>query len=299
MEQLRELAGLIARHAPEDGICESPVPRLALIRSSTSTLPQHGVYEPALCIVAQGSKRVMVGDRVYIYDPATFLIVSVDLPVMGHVLEASEEEPYLCLRLNLDLQVLSELMLSHGGECPGVPGTTPGLALSRMTPGLLDSAVRLLRLLDTPTDIPALVPLAEREILYRLLTGEQGGMVRHIATAESRLSQISRAIAWIKDHYASPFNVERVAAEAGMSASSFHHHFKAITSMSPLQYRTHMRLQEARRLMVAEALDAASAGFRVGYESPSQFSRDYKRVFGAPPLRHAVELRTSPEYVMA
>lgn len=296
MEQLRELAALIDRHAPTDGLHRTPLPRLAIVKSSAATLPQHNVYEPAVCIIAQGSKRLMVGDQVYVYDPASFLVVSVELPVMGCVIEATPEEPYLCLLLNLDLPVLSELLLSHGGEAAPAGAAPPGIALSRTTPELLDSAVRLLRLLDTPQDIGALAPLAEREILYRLLTGQQGRMMRHVVTAESRLSQISRAIAWIKRNFTGAFSVEQVAAEVGMSPSSFHQHFKAVTSMSPLQYRTQMRLQEARRLMVAEGADAALAGFRVGYESPSQFSRDYKRVFGAPPLRHAAQMRTAPEY---
>lgn len=297
MEQLRELADLIGRHAPEEGLNQTALPRLALAKSYTSTLPQQGLFEPALCIVAQGRKRTMLSDREYIYDPATFLVVSVDLPVAGCVIEASAEEPYLSLRLSLDLPVLTELMLEHAGGHPA-PSAAPGLALSRMTPGLLDSAVRLMRLLDTPADMTALAPLAEREILYRLLTGEQGRMMRHIACAESRLSQVSRAIAWIKRNFTGPFSVEQVAAEAGMSPSSFHQHFKAVTTMSPLQYRTQLRLQEARRLMVAEALDAATAGFRVGYESPSQFSRDYGRTFGAPPARDAGRLRATPEVAM-
>ena len=297
MEQLRELADLIRRHTPQEGVHASPLPRLALVRSSTSTLPQPSLYEPALCIVAQGRKRAMLGDRAYIYDPATFLVVSVDLPAIGCVVEASAEEPYLSLRLDLNLPVLSELLLEQGGGAPAT-GAAPGLALSRMTPELLDSAVRLLRLLDKPADAPALAPLAEREILYRLLTGEQRAMVRHIACAESRLSQVSRAIAWIKRNFAASFSVERVAAEAGMSPSSFHQHFKAVTTMSPLQYRNQLRLQEARRLMVAEALDAATAGFRVGYESPSQFSRDYSRTFGAPPATDAGRLRASSELAL-
>lgn len=297
MELIRELADLIRRHTPADGIHDTPLKRLALVRSSTSTLPQAAVYEPALCIVAQGRKRAMLGDREYVYDAATFLVVSVDLPVIGCIVEASAGEPYLCLRLNLDLPTLTELVLEHGDGAAS-PGAAPGLALSRMTPELLDSALRLLRLLDKPADARALAPLAEREILYRLLTGEQGRMIRHIACAESRLSQVSRAINWIKRNFAGAFTVEQVAAEAGMSPSSFHQHFKAVTTMSPLQYRTQLRLQEARRLMVAEAMDAATAGFRVGYESPSQFSRDYSRIFGAPPSRDAARLRASSEFAM-
>jgi len=298
MEQLKELAALIGRHTAIEGVAETPLPRLTLVRSCTETLPQPTVYEPALCIVAGGRKRALVGDQTYVYDPATFLVVSVDLPAIGCVVEASVEEPYLGMRLDLDLSVLTELMLEHGGRTVA-PGGAPGLGLSRMTPELLDAAVRLLRLLDTPADMAALAPLAEREILYRLLVGEQGHMMRHIACAESRLSQISRAIAWIKQNFTRPFTVEQLAAEAAMSPSSFHQHFKTVTTMSPLQYRTQLRLQEARRLMMAEAMDAATAGFRVGYESPSQFSRDYSRIFGAPPARDIGRLRASPELMVA
>lgn len=297
MEQIRELAGLVGRHAPQDGMHATAVQRLSLIRYSTATQPHHSVYDPALCIVAQGRKRALLGETAYVYDPATFLIVSVDLPVVGCVIEASPEEPYLCLKLDLNLPVLSELLLEHGAAPPPA-AAAPGLVLSRMNPALVDSVVRLMRLLDTPADLPALAPLAEREILYRLLTGEQGHVLRQIACAESRLSQVSRAIAWIKTNFRLPFTIEAVAAEAGMSASSLYEHFRAVTTMSPLQYQKRLRLQEARRLMLAEALDAATAGFRVGYESPSQFSREYRRLFGAPPASDITRLRAQPEMAM-
>ena len=296
MEQIKELADIVERHAPGDGMHPSPLKRLTLIRSSTSTLPHPGVYEPALVIVAQGTKRALLGEHSYVYDPASFLIVSVDLPVVACVIEASPEQPYLCLKLDLNLPVLSELLLEHGGgqATPYAPSFSPGLALSRTTPEFLDSTVRLARLLDKPGDQAALAPLAEREILYRLLTGEQGHLVRSLACAESRLSQISRAIAWIKVNVHSRFTIEAVAAEAGMSPSSLYEHFRAVTTMSPLQYQKSLRLQEARRLMLSEALDAATAGFRVGYESPSQFSREYRRLFGAPPASDIAQLRASP-----
>jgi AraC-like DNA-binding protein len=297
MEQIRELADLVGRHAPQDGMHKSPLPRLTLIRSSTSTHPQPAVYDPALVIVAQGRKRVLLGEQSFAYDPASFLLVSVDLPVVGCIIEANPEEPYLCLKLDLNRPVLTELLLEHGGSVPP-PGPAAGMAVSRTTPALLDSVVRLLRLLDTPADMAALAPLAEREILYRLLTGEQGHLVRHIACAESRLSQVGRAIAWIKANYRGRFSIDAVAAEAGMSSSSLHEHFRAVTTMSPLQYQKQLRLQEARRLMLAEALDAATAGFRVGYESPSQFSREYRRLFGAPPASDIAELRASPALAM-
>jgi AraC-like DNA-binding protein len=296
MEQIKELAKLVERHAPSDGLHSTLLPRLTLIRYSAATQPHHGLCNPALAVVAQGRKRALLGNQSYVYDPASFLVVSVDLPMVGCVLEASPEEPYLSLKLDLNLPVLSEILLEHGAA--PAPATGPGLTLSKMTPGLLDSVVRLLRLLDTPGDLPALAPLAEREILYRLLTGEQGHAVRQIACAESRVSQVSRAIAWIKNNYRDRFSIDALAAEAGMSASSLHEHFRAATTMSPLQYQKQLRLQEARQLMLAEALDAATAGFRVGYESPSQFSREYRRLFGAPPASDITRLRTLPEMAM-
>ena len=297
MSQIEELSGIIARHQAEDGFQPTALPRLSLIRSSRPTEAVPGVYKPSLCMIAQGSKRVDLGGRSYVYDAAKYLAVSVDLPIAGSILEADPERPYLSVVLDIDLPMLSDVMLEHPDE-PGAPPAGPALGVSEVEPGLLDAMLRLVRLLDAPKDAPALAPLAEREILYRLLSGGQAPMIRRIAAAGSRLSQISRAIAWIKDHYAGPLSVARLAAEVGMSPSSFHSHFKAATAMSPLQYRTRMRLQEARRLMVAEALDAASAGFHVGYESPSQFSRDYSRLFGAPPLRDALRLRSSPDFDM-
>jgi AraC-like DNA-binding protein len=220
--------------------------------------------------------------------------------VLGSVLEASEERPYLCFRLDLDLVALGELALSHGDAGPvREDGTLAGLALSEADPGLIDAATRLVRLLEEPDHVGVLAPLVEREILYRLLTSPQGAMVRHIATSESRLSQIGRAIGWIKDNFSAPFSVERLAEVAGMSASSFHEHFRQVTAMTPLQYRDQLRLHEARRLMVVEALDAANAGFRVGYESPSQFSRVYVRAFGFPPARDAIRLRAGAVSAMA
>ena len=297
MLQIDEIAGLIDRHVMADGMHASALPRVSLVRSCRPTEAVPTVYKPSLCLIAQGRKQVDLGGRSYVYDPAKYLAVSVDLPLTGSILEASPERPYLCVVLDIDLAALSDLMLDHPAE-PGPEPAGPALGVSQVEPGLLDAMLRLVRLLDTPKDAPALAPLAEREILYRLLSGGQAPMIRRIAAAESRLKQVSRAIVWIRENFARPFSVERLAAEVGMSPSSFHSHFKAATTMSPLQYRTRLRLQEARRMMVVEALDAASAGFAVGYESPSQFSRDYSRLFGAPPLKDAVRLRGSPDYAL-
>jgi AraC-like DNA-binding protein len=294
----RELARLIEQFAGEDGVLATAIPRLFLIRSSRPTDEIHAVHEPAVCLVAQGRKQVMVGQSLYVYDPAKYLVVSVDVPLVGQILEASADAPYLCLRLDLDPAAIGALMLeakvTADSEQPG-----PALSLSSVTFELLDSAIRLVRLLAVPRDIPILAPLAEREILYRLLSGDQTSKLRQIAFAESKLQQVNRAIGWIKRNFREPFSIDALASEARMSPSTLHEHFKAVTSMSPLQYQKQLRLQEARRLILSQSIDAAMAGHSVGYESPSQFSREYKRTFGAPPARDVARLRASPAWLQA
>lgn len=293
MSRLDILADIIARHAPHDGISSCALPGVKLARSATPTMPMPVIYEPTVCFVAQGRKRATVGKTVYTYDPAQFLIASVGLPVMGAVIEASEAQPYLSMQLDLDMSALGELAIRHPpSPHEAIPFPT-GLTLNETTPSLLDATIRLLALLDTPGDIEALAPLTIREILYRLLTGPGGGIIRHMAHADSRLNHIARAIFWIRNHFREACRIEQAADIAGMSRSTFHLHFKAITGMSPIGFRTQLRLQEARRLMVSDAMDAASAGFGVGYDSPSQFSRDYSRVFGRPPATDASRLRAS------
>lgn len=294
MERQEELAALIDRYSAQDGMHPTPIPRVALIRSSTPTEPLHTLHEPALCIVAQGRKLVMLADTMFEYDPANYLVVSVDVPIVGQVIEASEAKPYLCLRIDLDAKLLADFVLESGADREAAVSPGPSLMLSEVTPELLDAAIRLVRLLETPRDIPVLAPLAEREILYRLLQGEQAARLQQIAASESRLQQVNRAISWIKKNFDKPFSVDEVAAEARMSASSLHEHFKSITAMTPLQYQKQLRLQEARRLMFGQTIDAATASHRVGYESPSQFSREYARLFGAPPMRDIERLRSSP-----
>lgn len=291
MSQVEELARLIARFAPSDGVHQTAIPRLKVVRLSQPSEPMHGLHEPALCIIAQGAKQVILGDRIYRYDAAHCLVVSLDLPVIGQVIEATPDEPYLCVKLELDPAAIGALMLEAPPLAEPEPSSGPGLTISPMTPALRDAVIRLTGLLETPADIAVLAPLVEREILYRLLTGDQAARLRQIAVAESKLQQVNRAIGWIKRNYRKPFSVEVVAAEARMSPSALHQHFKAVTAMSPLQYQKQLRLQEARRLILAKAHDAASAGFQVGYESPSQFSREYSRLFGAPPLRDVARLR--------
>ncbi|MFC3079065.1 AraC family transcriptional regulator N-terminal domain-containing protein [Phenylobacterium terrae] len=288
---MEQLASLIARHAPEDGMHDMPIPGLALIRYAGPTDRVPTLHQPALCMIAQGAKVVMLADEAYRYDPATHLVISVDLPLTGQVIEASPERPYLCVRVDLDPALLNELMLQQ----PPAPGgeSGRGLHLARTTPELADAVARLVRLLERPQDGPVLAPLIRREIHYRLLTGDQAGVVRQIGSPDSRLSQVNRAIAWIRANFDRPVRIEALAREAGMSASALHQHFKAVTAMSPLQYQKQIRLQEARRLMLGEARDAQAAAFEVGYESPSQFSREYARLFGAPPARDAARLRAS------
>jgi AraC-like DNA-binding protein len=293
MTKLQLLTDIIARHAPHDGTFKDLLPGVNLIRSSTPTMPMPVIYEPTVCFVAQGRKRATLGTTAYNYDPARYLVASVGLPVMGSVIEATDAEPYLSLQLDLDLPELGELAIRHLPP-PGERVTFPmGLTLNQTTPALLDAVIRLAGLLDEPRDIEALAPLTTREILYRLLTGPGGSVIRHMAHTDSRLSQIARAIVWIRTHYREACRIEDAAEVAGMSRSTFHEHFRSVTSMSPIEFRTQLRMQEARQLMVSNLMDAASAGFHVGYDSPSQFSRDYSRFFGSPPAKHARLLRIS------
>ncbi|ABS64622.1 AraC-type transcriptional regulator domain protein [Parvibaculum lavamentivorans DS-1] len=295
MDRLSELASLIDRYAPEHGSAPTALPRLHLARMEKPTDPMHILQEPALCIAAQGRKQMILGDRLYSYEPSHYLLVSADLPVVGCVMEASPEKPYLGMRLDLSPAALAALMLEMDGNGKASDAPGSGILMSPLTEPLLDAAIRLVRLLDDPASAPILAPLIEREIHYRLLIGDQAIRLRQIALADSKFNQVNRAISWIKQNYARPFRIETVAAEARMSPSSLHEHFKAVTAMSPLQYQKQIRLQEARRLIVGEAVDAATAAHRVGYDSPSQFSREYNRLFGAPPIRDAERLRAAPE----
>lgn len=290
-----ELAALIQRHAPDDGRHATPIPRLRLIRASQAPDPMQTVYEPALCLLAQGRKRVLLGDDVTLYDDAHHLVVSQEVPVTGQVVGATPQAPYLCVYLTLEPREIAALMLDIGR--PPMPAGTPsarGLYTAETGSTLLDAALRLVRLLDTPQDIAALAPLVQREILYRLLSAPEGWRLAQIATPDSHGQRISRAIAWLRDRYREPLKIDDMARAVHMSSSSLHHHFKAVTAMSPLQYQKQLRLQEARRLLLAEAMDAATAGHHVGYESASQFSREYARFFGAPPARDIRRLRQQP-----
>lgn len=290
MTPLETFRDAIARHAPDDGTHATPLPGTKLIRCASPTLPMPVIYEPTVCFVAQGRKRAVLGETVYHYDPRTFLVASVGLPIMGTVIEASESQPYLSLQLDLDPAALNELALRFPQSIKSDEAVS-GLTLNEMTPGLTDAVTRLVALLDEPQDIPALGPIAMQEIFYRLLSGPSGGVIQAMTQADSRHAQIARAILWIRANFSEGFRIDDLAEMTGMSRSTFHEHFKAVTAMTPLEFRTQLRLQEARRLMVSDGLDAANAGFRVGYESPSQFSRDYSRRFGLPPATDAGRLR--------
>ncbi|CDZ34547.1 AraC-type transcriptional regulator N-terminal domain protein [Neorhizobium galegae bv. officinalis] len=294
MEKLDQLARLIAQNTDSDGVFETVIPRLSVIRMSKPTEPLHAIHQPAMCIIAQGAKQVMLADEIFRYSPGQYLVVSVDMPVTGQVIEANQDEPYLCLRLDLDLKLLSEMLVDMPAA-PGVPTMRKKcIGLSQTTPEFLDAALRLAQLLDKPDEIAYLAPLIERELMFRLLRGDQAEMIRQILAPENRLQQVNRAISWIRQNFSAPFSIEQVAVEARMSTSSLHQHFREVTAMSPLQYQKQLRLQEARRLILGNAMDAATAAHQVGYDSPSQFSREYRRLFGAPPIQDITRLRSEP-----
>jgi AraC-like DNA-binding protein len=285
------LAERIARWTEDTGLLESSIPGLMLVRYEAPTEPKSALYEPCICLVAQGAKRVLLGDEEYVYDENHLLITSVGLPVVANVLKASKDEPLLSLVLKLDLRMVALLMADSNLPASRYRQSSRGMAVCEVSRPLLDSFQRLVELLDAPEDIPILAPLILKEILYRLLMGELGPRLRQVATAGSHGHQIVRAIDWLKENYAKQLKVDGLARESGMSVSTFHHHFRAMTAMSPLQFQKWLRLHEARRLMIMESRDATTAALQVGYESPSQFSREYKRQFGAPPLRDIKSLQ--------
>ncbi|RWM01840.1 MAG: AraC family transcriptional regulator [Mesorhizobium sp.] len=289
MNKIADLAQLISRFAPVSGMSGTAVPRLSLIRADHPSAPVPAVYEASLCIIAQGSKRVSLAGQSVVYDASSYLLVSVDLPLVGHVLEASPAAPYLCCKIDFDPAALADLLVTE--QRVSSEKDLPVLAVYPSDPDLIDAACRLVKLLDRPETIDVLAPLVEREILYRLLTGPHGAMLRQMGTVDSHLNQVSRAVATIRSGFHTQLRIDEIAAASGMSASSLHAHFKAITHMTPLEYQKQLRLQEARRLMLADGANAGTAGFAVGYDSPSQFSREYRRLFGAPPRQDIERLQ--------
>ncbi|MES1199957.1 MAG: AraC family transcriptional regulator [Pseudomonadota bacterium] len=285
-DQLKALRELTCRHAGQ-GLVDTAIPGVAITRVAQTTQPVIGMYQPRFCLVLQGAKQVTIGERSMRYDPNNYFIASLEVPASGCIIEASPSHPYVGLSMALEPDALAALITDTPARSDS---ETASFAVSPVTASLLDPWLRLIGLLDTPNDIPVLAPMIEREILYRLLQGPQGNVLRQIARGDSRLGQVRRALAWIRDNFDQPLRVETLAEMAGMSAASFHRHFKAATAMSPLQYQKCLRLQAARRLLIANQ-DAARAGYAVGYESASQFSREYARLFGAPPARDALRLR--------
>jgi AraC-like DNA-binding protein len=265
-----------------------------LIRSSGRNEPVQAVYQPAFCFVAQGKKRASLGGEDFLYDPLHYLIYTVDLPVTFEIVEASAERPYLGLRLNLDPSLVASVIAESGIEIKKGDSGIKAMNVSAIDADLLDAVLRLVRIAENPAQGKVLAPLVIKEIIYRLLAGGQGARLAHLLTAGDT-RRISKAIGHLREHFDEPLRIENISRELGMSVSGFHHHFKSVTAMSPLQFQKHIRLQEARRLMLGEDLDAASAGFRVGYEDPSYFSRDYKKQFGAPPQRDIARLRSNLE----
>jgi AraC-like DNA-binding protein len=285
-----ELVERIGQAMRADGTTQ-PLPGLHLARSSLPFKPLHSVLEPSLCVIAQGSKEVLLGNSRYRYDPSQYLLATVEVPRVSQVLEASPERPYLALRLELAPTLVSWVMEEAGHSSPRDHADVRAIDVSPLDGNLLDAMVRLTRLLDSPAEVPVLMPLITREIIYRLLRGKQGGRLRHLAILGGYTSDIARAVARLRQDFDQPLHVENLARELGMSVSGLHHHFKAVTAMSPLQFQKQLRLQEARRLMLGEDLDAASAAFRVGYHDASHFNREYKSLFGVPPMRDVQRMR--------
>ncbi len=288
---LDALGKSIARWTDKSDRVVTAIPGLILARRNEPSQPTSIMYEPRICVIAQGAKRVQLGDDAYVYDAHHFLLTSVDLPTFVQVIKASPEKPYLGLVLNIDQREISQLMVDSNLPPPRPQQSSRGMATGDVTLPMLSTFQRLIELLDEPKDIPILAPIVQREIFYRLLVGDQGVRLRQMASAGSQSQQIARAIDWLKSNFKQPLRIDDLAAQINMSTSTFHHHFREVTAMSPLQYQKWLRLNEARRLLLTENQDATTAAFQVGYESPSQFSREYSRLFGAPPLRDITSLR--------
>jgi AraC-like DNA-binding protein len=261
------------------------IPGLTLHRRTAPTAPCSMTYEPGVTVIAQGRKRVELGRNIFLYDASRFLLTSVDLPVVSRVIEASEKAPCLALSLKLEMPVVRELLTREEIDVAAMASDSPGMAIGKTTAEFLGACCRLVDLLQTPRDIPFLSGLIQREIIYRILRGAAGARLRAIATLGDQSNRAARAIAWIRENYAKPLRVEGLAEIAGMGVSTLHHHFRVLTAMSPLQYQKQLRLQAARGRMLIDGLDAANAAFEVGYESASQFNREYSRFFGQPPMR--------------
>jgi AraC-like DNA-binding protein len=290
-EQRRELAVLVEKYSSGEGVHATAVKGLFCIRLSAPNMKLPSVYQPSVCVIVQGAKRVFLEEEIYHYAPPQFLAVSVDLPLLGQVVEACADRPYLCLQIEIDPRQVGELIAQSTDPAWSRMDTPRGLFVGTLDGATQEAVLRLARLLDAPRDIPVLAPMMLREFHYRLLSSHYGPMIAQMAVAGSTLHKVGQIIRKIKTHLASPIRVAELAAMANMSPSSFHQHFKAVTAMSPLQYQKRLRLTEARHILLSENVDAASTAYRVGYQSVSQFSREYARMFGAPPIRDLESIR--------
>ena len=280
-----DLARRTAALSTTEGLQPTAVPGLGLFRRSAPSACTSATYEPSLIVFLQGKKRINLGRATYLCDHTTFLLTSIDLPVVSQVIAATKESPNLGLSISLSMPEVRSLLNSDELPATQQPTGTQGMAVGKTTIELLDACSRLIDLLDTPEDIPFLSTLIQREIIYRLLRSPQGAHLRAIATLGEQSQRTAKAVAWLRTNFARPLRIEDLASMAQMGVSTLHHHFRSLTAMSPLQYQKHLRLHTARERMLNEGLDASSAAFEVGYESPSQFSREYSRFFGQPPMR--------------
>jgi len=288
MDLARKIASLVGSAEKR----ATDVPGLTLHRRTAPTAPCSMTYQPSVTVIAQGRKRVELGRHIFVYDASRFLITSLDLPVVSRVIEASATKPCLAMSLQLEMPMIRELLSREEIQVAEAPPGSPGMAVGKVTPGLLSACGRLVDLVDTPRDIPFLSGLIQREIIYRILRSAEGARLRAIATRGEQSHRTAKAVAWIRSNYAKPLRVDDLADVAGMGVSTLHHHFRVLTAMSPLQYQKQVRLQAARGRMLIDGLDAASAAFEVGYESASQFNREYSRFFGRPPMRDIRTLRS-------
>ncbi|MZQ81082.1 helix-turn-helix domain-containing protein [Paenibacillus sp. 5J-6] len=287
----RELAQLIENNTDGDGVHPTVIPSLSMIRDSVTTLPSFSVHEPSICIVAQGTKVVILGEECYKYGPSSYLVVSLVSPVSAQVIQATPDAPYLCIQLKFDPKDVLSLMNVSDQPLAAKGDSQRALFVDKTKTSLLDAVIRLVRLLDNPEDVSVLSPLIIREILYRILNGGQGNALKQIAMSGSSSNRIANVVQQIKQNYTTPLRIEELASIANMAPSSLHRHFKKVTTMSPLQYQKQLQLQEARRILLSESADAADVAFQVGYESPTQFSREYTRLFGLPPISDIKRLR--------
>ncbi|AGK52869.1 AraC family transcriptional regulator [Bacillus sp. 1NLA3E] len=290
-KQRAELTQIIEGQTGKDGSHETAIPSLSFSRFSNITGPSYGVYMPSLCIIVQGRKEVFLAQERYVYGPADYLAASVNLPITGIVTEASYENPYLALKLEFTANQILEVLQDSQLAVNQKENAKRGMYVSKIEISLLDAVTRLVRLLETPNDIPVLAPLIIKEIIYRVLQGQHGITLRQIVVEGSSTNGIRDVIDHIMNNYDQSFRIEDLAEIANMSVSSLHRHFKEVTAMSPIQYQKQLRLQESRRLLFSESKDATEAAFRVGYESPSQFSREYSRMFGLPPKEDIKRLK--------